>query len=137
MRSTDNDWTDCENRQEGKELWEEHFIGFESKYWNHTFNIQRQPDYPQNFAFQHKGSLFVGLNIIGGDIHDLEEWSKRLTDEVEWLKYLIREYVKKIAPAVGRVVIFGHANLNHNHRAFENPLVDFIQDELQNGLPIL
>ena len=129
--------TDCSNPDEGLALWEEYFVGFESRYWEHNFNIQRHPDYPQNFAFEHKGTLFMGLNIIGGDVHDKDEWTTRLTDQSTWLEQLVRGYIEKIAPAVGRVVIFGHANLNHNHRVFENLFTDFIHDDLKNQLPIL
>ena len=80
----DNDWIDCDpNIDEGLELFTETFAGFEGKHWDHNFDIQRQEEYPTNFAFIHKGTLFVGLNIIGGDIHSEEEWETRLTAEVE------------------------------------------------------
>lgn len=133
----DNDWNDCPNPDEGIAYWEENFLNFESRHWNHTFNIIHQPDYPQNFAFEHKGTLFMGLNIVGGEMKDQDEWTKRLTDEVEWLKEVVGAYVEEQAPKVGRVVLFVHANINHQHREFEDPLKDFITDELENGLPIL
>jgi len=133
----DNDWNDCPNPDEGLAYWEENFLNFESRHWNHTFNIIHQPDYPQNFAFEHKGTLFMGLNVVGGEVKDQDEWTKRLTDEVGWLKEIVGAYVEEQAPKVGRVVLFVHANINHTHREFENPLKDFITDELENGLPIL
>ena len=79
----------------------------------------------------------MGLNIIGGDVHDQNEWTLRLTDQYSWLEELVNGYVEKVAPAVGRVVIFEHANLNHNHRVFEDLLIEFIQSGLKNQLPML
>lgn len=79
----DNDWTDCPNRDEGLVMWRDHFVDFESRHWNHSFTIQRQEGYPENFAFTHKGSLFIGLNIVGGEIHDANEWGQRLTKEAD------------------------------------------------------
>ena len=133
----DNDWTDCPNQDEGLALFEEYFVGFEGRYWSHDFDIQRQSGYPNNFAFVHKGTLYVGLNLVGGSVHDSSEWQRRLWDEVEWLKDLVRDYRSSISPLVGRVVIFGHAEFTSNHDDFVEPLDDFIYDELNNGLPML
>jgi len=133
----DNDWTDCPNQEEGLALFEEYFVGFEGRYWSHDFDIQRQSGYPNNFAFVHKGTLYVGLNLVGGSVHDSSEWQRRLWDEVEWLKDLVRDYRSSISPLVGRVVIFGHAEFTSNHDDFVEPLDDFIYDELNNELPML
>jgi hypothetical protein len=132
----DNDWTDCPNQAEGLQLWEDEFVGFESRYWNHTFDIQRQSGYPGNFAFTHKGTLFIGLNIVGGNVYDEVEWQNRLTDESDWTIELIRTY-NSTSDDVGRVVIFAHANPNSNHDAYFDPVTAFIENELQNQIPIL
>lgn len=131
----DNDWSDCPNQAEGLQLWRDEFAGFEGKSWNHTFDIKRQSGYPENFAFTHRGTLFIGLHIIGGDVYDATEWKTRLTVEAEWTIELIRTY-QSTRSNVGRVVIFGHANPNERHDAFFKPLESFIETELQNKLPI-
>jgi predicted phosphodiesterase len=131
----DNDWNDCPNRNQGRNFWENEFNGFDTKYWNHTFQVVRQPERTENFAFVDQGTLFIGLNIVGGLVHDRNEWETRLTDQVKWTKNLIREY--NPTDRVGSVVIFGHANPTQNHNAFFVPLTDFIANELQNQLPIL
>jgi len=134
----DNDWIDCANREEGMELFKEYFSGFESRYWDHDFNIEGQYGYPTNFAFGHKGTLFIGLNIPGGSIKGgTDAWETRLTDQVEWTKYLIDRYVRSMSPLVGRVVIFAHAELSSSHTDFTDPLLEFINNDLDNGVPIL
>lgn len=133
----DNDWTDCPNRDEGLSLWNEYFLNFDT-HWNHKFNVQRQTGRPENFSFQNKGSLFIGLNIVGGLPRSayVDEWNARLTDEVNWSMDLIRSY-KSSTTGTGRIVIFGHANPNSSHDPFFIPLAAFIQNELQNKIPIM
>jgi hypothetical protein len=132
----DNDWIDCPNKEQGLQHWKEEFIRFESRYWNHTFEIVRQKDRPENFAFIQKGTLFVGLNIVGGPVHDRAEWKTRLSEQAEWTVGLIRNFTEE-SMGTERVVIFGHANPNRNHQRFFTPLETFIQTELQNRVPIL
>lgn len=132
----DNDWSDCPNIDEGLHLWRNEFVGFESKYWAPRFTILRQSGYPDNFAFLHKGTQFIGLNIIGGDTRNATEWQNRLTDEVEWTMELMRSY-KNSNSGVGRVVVFGHADPGPRHRPFFQPLATFIKSELNNTMPFL
>jgi hypothetical protein len=133
----DNDWTDCPNQQEGWELWNETFVGFESMHWDHPFQIRRQSGRPENFSFVHKGSLFIGLNIVGGvpTTTDQKEWEERLQQQLVWVKSLVRDY--QAPGVVGRIVLFGHADPNDYHnRYFFHGLKRFVQDELRNTIPI-
>lgn len=50
-----------------------------------------------------KGTLYIGLNIVGGLVHNANEWKTRLTEQVEWTKDLIREY--NTPDRVGQVVM--------------------------------
>jgi hypothetical protein len=131
----DNDVGDCPN-EDGKHLWSDQFVGFESKYWNHTFDIKRQEGYPDNFAFVHKKTLFMGLDIIGGETRNATEWEIRLGDEALWTMDLIRMY-RSNATDVGRVVIFGHANPGVRHATYFQTISSFIRNELTNSIPIL
>jgi hypothetical protein len=134
----DNDWNDCPNPEEGLNHWQSVFLNFESTYWNHTFNIQRLSGRPDNFAFQSKGTLFIGLNLVGGEVLDSDEWEYRLTSQAVWVRELVLDYRQSLGSFVtGRVVIFGHADPSYKHRDFFGPLEDFIDEELENGLPIL
>jgi len=128
----DNDWSDCPNRGDGYEYWDDNFRHFESKHWNHTFDIVRQPGWDYNFAFVHKTTLFIGITTPQG-------WSKimsssEMKDQVEWTKDLIRSYMSKTPDDVtGRVVLFGHDDSGTFFDDFE----EFVSDELQNRVPIL
>jgi hypothetical protein len=133
----DNDWADCPNQQEGLNLWKETFVGFESMHWEHSFQIQRQSGRPENFAFIHKGTLFIGLNIVGGKPKDMDEWEVRLKQQLEWVKLLVRNYQEE-TPGVGRIVICAHADPNrHHNRYFFTDLKVFVRDELNNTIPIM
>jgi hypothetical protein len=139
----DNDWTDCPDRDQGLRMWKQTFVGFESKHWNHTFNIERQTNRTENFAFVHKGTLFMGLNLIGGLRHNKNEWEERLTEQAEWTIDLIQRYKRTTVRAggangpVGRIVIFGHANPHYLHNSYFNPLQNFIAQQLNNEIPIM
>jgi hypothetical protein len=137
----DNDSSDCPNIAEGLQYWNDTFLHFETRYWDHDFTIRRQDAYPDNFAFVHKKTLFVGLNIIGGITRDATEWEVRLSAEAAWTMNMIRDYrqaLKQMSPAdVGRVVIFGHADPGSRHAPFFQSMATFIKNELQNKVPIL
>lgn len=138
----DNDWNDCPNSDDALGYWEKEFLQFESRHWNVPFTIQRLPSYPADFAFVHKGTLFIGLNIVGGNAVSNAEWNQRLTTEVDWTKALITNYTSKTfldngIDAGHRVVIFGHADPTPQHNRFFEPLRDYILYELNNQIPIL
>ena len=142
----DNDWNDCPNSDEGLQYWHETLYQFENRYWmaNTTFDIQRQYDHLEDFAFVHKDTLFIGLNLVGGRVLNTNEWNERLKDEVEWTITLIRNYIStplfdtNTGTKLGsRVVIFGHCDPTSEHDGFFGPLRNFIQYELMNTVPIL
>lgn len=65
-------------------------------------------------------------------MHSSTEWASRLTDQVEWTKLLILQFVEANA-----IAIFGHAGPTINHSLFFDPLQSFIQNNLQNRIPIM
>jgi hypothetical protein len=89
----DNEWNDCPNRNAAWGYWMDTFQGFESRYWNHTFQIERMENRSETFAFTHKGTLFVGLNLVGGMSFNDVEWSTRLSSQAAWTMDLIRRHV--------------------------------------------
>jgi hypothetical protein len=70
----DNEWNDCENREEGMQMWREEFLAFDSRYWDHSFQRRRQPGRSENFSFIHKNTIFIALNLVGGLVHSESEW---------------------------------------------------------------
>ena len=131
----DNEWNDCGNEKKieaGWDLWTTHFMNLEDN-WAHDFNVTRQPDYQENFYFIRKRTLVIGLNIVGGLVHDGDEWFRRLSSEAEWVRSLIQTIVPGSASGV---IIMAHANPTNSHRHFFNPMKGYIAAEFQD-IPIL
>lgn len=107
-------------------------MSFESRFWDVSAlgDVIRMSDRPETFSFVHRETLFVGLNLVGGRLHNAVEWQTRLSTQVEWLKTLMLQHQRP-------TVVFGHADPTANHEAFFGPLRDFMQDEIQNSIPLL
>ena len=138
----DNDVHDCPDPVEGLQLWRSSFANFDSTYWNHTFSVHRPLDNPENFVFQHKNVLFIGVNLIGERTNEenIEMVTKQLTEQVNWVMDVIRQYQMECLlekKMVGRVVLFYHANPGPHTRPFFKPLRHFIGNDLNYTLPIL
>lgn len=109
----DNEWNDCRDPDPAWDLWERHFLRFDQR-WQHGFGLQRQPERAENFAFVRGGVLFLGINLVGGRVHDQEEWQLRLAQDLEWTRSNVRES----GDLVSSVVLFGHARPESKHDRF-------------------
>jgi hypothetical protein len=132
----DNEWNDCPNVNQGLSHWTTVFGDFD-KHWDHNFQVIRPADRNENFAFVHKNSLFIGLNLVGGRVHHSGEWSSRLLDQFHWVEQLVASNVLGSSPKAGKVVVFGHANPTGDHSDFFDSLRDYIRDDLKNTIPFL
>jgi hypothetical protein len=132
----DNEWNDCQRSviEVGWERWTTHFLHFEN-YWAHNFTVARQPGYQENFYFIHKRTLVMGLNIVGGRVHNSTEWSLRLASQSEWVRSVLNAHLPT-GNADG-VILLSHAKPSADHLEFTMPLRNYIRDELQNRYPIL
>ena len=101
----DNEWNDCPDPDSAWPLWEEHFMEFDQNWPAPKFEVARQPARRENFAFVHRRCLFVGLNLVGGRVHDEVAWKDRLNDDIHWLKKNFSTHQNKVKCAV----VFGHA----------------------------
>jgi predicted phosphodiesterase len=133
----DNDWNDCDNSDDAYGYWKDEFLGFESRHWNHNFKITHQDDVEENFSFVHKGSLFMGLNMVGRSALGQSAWEERMTSQSNWVIQTVRDYRQEAVPGMERVFLFGHANPRSKHDSFFDPLKEFIRDELDNAVPFL
>lgn len=133
----DNEWNDCvrERIDIGMDLWNANFYDFQNN-WNHSFTLTRQPGYQTNFAFVHKRTLMISLNIVGGRIHNETEWVTRLRSEFEWAREMMNLNLIALGTADG-VVLMAHAKPTSDHRHFFNSFEDYVQNELNNAFPIL
>ncbi len=102
----DNEWTDHEDPDLAWSWWEKHFTGFDKNWDTSALGpIARQEVRPENFAFTHKGILFVGINKVGGVVYDEEEWRERLKDDGDWVKKQLSDHA-----ATNAAVIFAQAS---------------------------
>eukprot|EP00547_Thalassionema_nitzschioides_P001659 CAMPEP_0194213018 /NCGR_PEP_ID=MMETSP0156-20130528/13300_1 /TAXON_ID=33649 /ORGANISM="Thalassionema nitzschioides, Strain L26-B" /LENGTH=543 /DNA_ID=CAMNT_0038940959 /DNA_START=160 /DNA_END=1791 /DNA_ORIENTATION=- len=83
----DNEYNDCPNPSEAFGFWKQYMLGYESKYWPPPrWELERdEPPYEPNFAFVLRGVLYVGVNLVGGNIHDQDEWDARQKANIEWI----------------------------------------------------
>lgn len=127
----DNEWQDCTNTNRAIQWWYDTFWAFEQQHWNSTLRLIRMNEYPESFYFLLHGTLYIGLNIVGGlTMHDPGEWYERLNTQVQWVVELMRAHVTT-------TVIFGHANPNENHAPFFGPLTSFLEDDFPPDIPVL
>ena len=133
----DNEYNDCSNPDEAFDLWHTTFDGFLDEHWpDNDLGVSSQSGRSENVFFIRRFTLFIVLNLVGGRIHDEEEWDERLTGNFEWTKSLIEEYVFSQREA-NLVVVMGHADNVLNTRPFFNNMRNYIQNELGNTVPIL
>ena len=136
----DNEYNDCSNPVEALQFWRMTFDKFEDKWDNNVipFRVQRDPLMSENFYFTYKRTLFIGLNIVGGTVHDREEWSTRLTYEFNWTRELINSLVlTDPTTTIKSVVLFGHGYPSEKHAEFFDPLQVYVKDVLQDRIPMM
>ncbi|KAG7356989.1 hypothetical protein IV203_001677 [Nitzschia inconspicua] len=83
----DNEFNDCPNPDQALSFWYDHLLGFETQFWPEpAWNVTRQtPDHPANFAFGVRNVLFIGLSLVGGIVHNQEEWDTRHSANLRWI----------------------------------------------------
>jgi len=107
----DNEWNDCENPDKAWTFWEKYFLRFENN-WKVSFKAKHQPGQLENFAFQINNISFIGINLVGGRVHDLDVWNEKMQNNVDWIKKHIMHNKIKAA------VIFAQANPKEKHELF-------------------
>lgn len=125
----DNEWNDCVDPDLGWRNWTKHFMRFEER-WPERLRVFRQLEREENFAFVRNGVLFIGINIVGGRLHDAEEWQRRLTEDLIW----VRRNLERFGNEVSSVVVFGHATPTAKHNAF---FTGFVEEAQKFGKPVL
>jgi hypothetical protein len=112
----DNEWNDCANPDQAWKYWDKYFMRFDRR-WQHGLPVFRQLEHEENFSFVKGNVLFLGLNIVGGRVHDAAEWKQRHADNLDWVRRNLRKY----GGDVSSLVIFGHAKPNPTHNDFFEP----------------
>jgi hypothetical protein len=116
----DNEWNDLKDPAEGWKFWTKTFYDFD-KNFKKPYTVHHQDGQPENIAFVHKGVLIVGINVVGGKIHDAEEWAKRHKKCTEWIKAQFEAHKGEVRAAV----VFAQARPNDAKQLdFFMPFID-------------
>jgi len=102
----DNEYNDCADPVSALQLWNQYFLNFHQN-WTFGQSITYQENRAENFAWIQDKIMFMGLNLVGSDVHDQDEWNTRLTDDGSFLS----EFVAMNGNGSEALVIFGHANM--------------------------
>ncbi len=127
----DNEWNDQTDPERHWGYWHKHFMGFD-KNWKMPEGVlvKRQMERPENTAFLIKGVLMLGINHVGGLVHDKEEWKGRHLDNAEWVAKQFAEHREDSRAAV----IFAQASAEREAPEF---LKSFVRAASKYKKPIL
>ena len=115
----DNEWNDCQEPVPAWDFWVKYFMKFD-RHWESPLKVARQTERQENFAFTHKGVLFIGINLVGGRVNDAAEWKKRHQQNIAW----IDRQLKTEGNASSSLVLFGHAQPAVKHADFFGPFCE-------------
>ncbi len=97
----DNEWNDCLDPDAAWILWEAYFSDFEQRFCG-VPPVEAQLVRHENFAFVDDGVLFIGLNLVGGSVHDPAEWDLRLQQDADWVE---QQFTSKGAQVRAAIVL--------------------------------
>jgi hypothetical protein len=122
------EWNHCPDYELSTAMWKEHFVGYEEKHWDMSwskrgYTVTRQPRREENFAFDYKNSVYIGLNMVSGKVWDEKDWGDRLRANLEW----VTQNVEKNLSA-DLIVMFGNTGPIKNNLPFFDELKKRIQD---------
>ena len=80
--------------------------------------MARQAERPENFAFVLNHCLFIGINKVGGKVHDAAEWKQRLDENGTWIAMNLAKHGDRVHSAA----IFAQARPMGNTDAFVKSL---------------
>ncbi len=128
----DNEWNECPNPDQAWTHWDANLMRLEEN-WSSDFTVRRQAAREENFAFVHEGVLFVGINLVGGIVHDANEWSQRMTDDANWVNENFNTFRNQVTSAV----VFAHAFPDPTGGDRQQFALDFVTAARDFGKPIL
>lgn len=122
----EKDWASCGSESAAKDAlryWKSNLGQFD-KNWKHNFNVHYQGEVAGNFAFLHKGVLFLSVNIVDTET-DPEEMTDRHENNVIWTKEQLNAYKQDQYRAI---VIFGHSHPSDDQGEYFWPVIDQIKN---------
>jgi hypothetical protein len=109
----DNEWNDCDDPDQAWGFWDATFMGFDD-HWPGAPVVERQAERRENFAWAEENVLLMGINLVGGKIHDQDEWNTRMQQDADW----VADHFANAADVVYAAVVFGHALPASKHDLF-------------------
>jgi len=129
----DNEYNDCDDPDQGLAFWNTYFLHL-NKNWDFKHEIAYQENRTENFSWSENGVLFIGINLVGSQVHDLEEWDTRLLDNAKWVEKLLKEHKASTKAAI----VFAHANIvEGGPKKFEPFTRSFRAAAKTYGMPLL
>jgi hypothetical protein len=113
----DNEWNDLNDPAQGWRFWTKHFARFEENFKGFP-PVRRQEVRSENFALTSKGVLLIGINLVGGRVHDKNEWQTRHRQNADWV---LDNFVRS-AEKTRAAVIFAQAQPTKEHEDFTKSL---------------
>lgn len=122
----DLDWAACGDEDTAQQAlgWWKIYLGKLEKYWDHPLNIQYSENVVGNFAFLHKGVLFISVSILDY-MTAPSEVTTRLEQNVLWTKEQLSHFNKEDYHAM---VIFGHAPPSDRQGEYFWPVMEEIKN---------
>ncbi len=125
----DNEWNDCPQPDCAWQHWQNYFSHFE-RHWPPRFTLTRASQRDELFSFVQGNVLFIGLNLVGGQVHNSLEWELRHADNGNWTSLNFHHY----GAIAERVVVLGHARPTENQADYFRVLV---KESQAYGKPVL
>jgi len=122
----DKDWAACGSKRAAEDAlkyWNNNLGQFDQN-WDHNFDVHYQGEVVGNFAFLHKGVLFLSVNIVDTDTEP-DEMTDRHERNVMWTKEQMNAYKQSQYRAV---VIFGHSHPSDDQGEYFWPVIDQIKN---------
>lgn len=106
----DNEYNDCPDITQSYTLWKEYLVDYETKHWPPpSWTVNRYTGVlDENWAFTLNKALFVGINLVGGQVQDTTEWATRQAADLEWIDVQVDAARKNQDLEV--LVVFAHAD---------------------------
>jgi hypothetical protein len=125
----DNEWNDLDDPATGWKYWTKHFLHFD-KQFHYGPPVSRQDTRQENLAWTSKGVLMIGINLVGGRVHDADEWQTRMRQDADW----VQESFTLLGKDVRAAVVFAQTEPKLEHRPFFKRLA---KDVARWGKPVL
>lgn len=120
----EQDYASCPNPDQAFQYWLNEIGKWDA---STKYVVKRQKGRIENFAFVFRKVLYIGVHVVGteDDLYNKEEWSYRLSDDLQWVK----ENVQANLDRIKGIIIFGHKYKQHevNQEFFFTPLAESIR----------